>query len=450
MTQQFTAVLIDPGYLPSFEGLLDDFPLPMLPVGTKPLIHFWLDALEGLGIKDVLILVEHLPEKLREYIAGGDWGLTVQLANIRHGQAFKTQKVMVDNLQAGHLLIANLNGLPQLDSCIEEMQRGDIVTLGGLDTWAVKYAASIGRGCETLKYAATLIRSPKEYWRINMDLMSGQIKEKNPLGFEADKGVVIGSHCKIGADVRHFAPLILGHNTMVGSGSVIGANALIGEHCVLDEGCYVRNAVVIGRSYIGSQVSIENVVVSGNKAYRVDDGELLRVDDLKTLAKIDGPALVTTVERLVASVLLIVLTVPMCLLALFNRLRGRESLRNHTLYVESGINSDGERRFNALSAFSLDVSNVAWRKVPWLWLVVSKKIKLVGTSPRESADFDYPLWVTNAEEFVPGVINQADFNNIEAGDEESIVVADAFQLAQGQTGLCWPMVAKWLKCLCKF
>lgn len=49
--------------------ITDTIPKALAPVGGRPLLDYWMDALAEAGVEDVLINTHHLPEKLREYIA---------------------------------------------------------------------------------------------------------------------------------------------------------------------------------------------------------------------------------------------------------------------------------------------------------------------------------------------------------------------------------------------
>lgn len=283
-----------------------------------------------------------------------------------------------------------------------------------------------------------------------MDLLSGKLLDPLPFGFEAEPGVWVGSNCKIGNNVRSMSPLAIGESTILSKNVLIGPSVVLSEKCVLDEGAFVKDSVVLGRTFIGSHIAIDKMIVSGDMVYRVDSDVLLHINDIEILARQESRRRsVDLSERLLALVTLCLCILPLLLMAALKKIKGHPAFLKEKIFLENGRDLNGYRQLTALSVNSLNVDHIAWRKVPWLWFVVTDRIALVGSTPRHSESFEYPSWVTDAEEFLPGVISQSDLNGIKSDNNEEIVVADVYQLAKGHIGFSLGLWLKWLLSLTK-
>jgi N-acetyl-alpha-D-muramate 1-phosphate uridylyltransferase len=73
------AMILAAGLGERMRPLTDHLPKPMLSVGGKPLLQYHLEALAQSGIRDVIINLAHLGEKITEFVGDGSrFGLTVK------------------------------------------------------------------------------------------------------------------------------------------------------------------------------------------------------------------------------------------------------------------------------------------------------------------------------------------------------------------------------------
>jgi NDP-sugar pyrophosphorylase family protein len=63
------ALLLAGGVGSRLRPLTNTIPKCLVPIDGKPLLDYWLDALERAGIREALINTHHLPEPVREHIA---------------------------------------------------------------------------------------------------------------------------------------------------------------------------------------------------------------------------------------------------------------------------------------------------------------------------------------------------------------------------------------------
>lgn len=449
------AVLVDPGQLVAFSGLLDDCPVPMLPTGTKPLIQHWIERFAEAGITNILVLLEHLPEKTRNFLGAGErWGVNIEFAYVSQSQADASKIKVVQSSGFKKFIVVNVSAFPHQELPVvlrESLDTHSVVSIAEMEGWAPDLAKALNFELFIVSSAyVDSIVTPKQFWQVNMNLVSGVSIDPLPYGFEAEKGTWVASNCKIGKNVRSFTPLILGESTILSKEVVIGPNAVVAEKCVLDEGVFIKDSVVFSRTFVGSHMAIKNMIVAGDNVYRVDDEVLLHINDFEILSRRNArSAKIEFSERIFAGTLLLVTVVPLLFILLLLKFKNRKLFNEETIWLESGRDLNGYRQFRKMLVCSLNVSHLGWRKIPWFFEVIRKNISLVGTTPRDSEHFAYPSWVSDAEEFIPGVICLADLTPMEARDNENIVISDAYQLAKGDVGLSFSMLGRWLMSLCK-
>lgn len=64
------AVLLAAGNGTRLRPLTDTMPKCMVPLGGRPLLDVWLDAFERTGVDEVLVNLHHLPDVVRQHVAG--------------------------------------------------------------------------------------------------------------------------------------------------------------------------------------------------------------------------------------------------------------------------------------------------------------------------------------------------------------------------------------------
>jgi MurNAc alpha-1-phosphate uridylyltransferase len=74
----FKAMILAAGLGQRMRPLTDTLPKPMLSAGGKPLLQYHLEALAHLGVRDVIINLAYLGDKIRTFVGTGErFGLTV-------------------------------------------------------------------------------------------------------------------------------------------------------------------------------------------------------------------------------------------------------------------------------------------------------------------------------------------------------------------------------------
>lgn len=446
-----TAVLIDPGVIRSIEEFLLDYPMPLLSMGSRPLLAHWLSVLSAAGISDVIIMLEHLPEVTRDWLRGAfPAGMNISCVNIRKGQPYKSQFSHLMDVENSFIFPLELRAFPT-NGLIEILQSiklsEGVVSIDGLSGWAQRLANHFNLPLQLLSADEIVpINLPRDVWQINMDILSGKLSDNTPVGYPIEKGCYVASHCKIASSVRYLAPMVIGERCIFTSNVQVGPSVVAGEQCVFDEGSFVEQSVVLGRTFIGQDTVVRRALVSGTRVYLVDEDRVLHVNDVNLLSRIsDKKDNVGLAEKGGAAITLLILALPLILFSLLALLRGKSIAQAEDIYLESGWDLNGFRVFRNLSVLSLNVAHPMWNKVLWLLEVLRGHISLVGTSVRATEGFEYPCWVTDAEVFHPGVITLADITLDDGASDEEVVIADAYQLARGEVGFHLGLWARWMR-----
>ena len=122
------------------------------------------------------------------------------------------------------------------------------------------------------------IGSLEEYWKINMDLVSGKLGNK----FE---GVLIHPSAKIErSSLRNIqGPVIIGKNSEICSDVKLQGPLVIGDEVYIDTGATISNSVILSNTYIGKGVELNDSVVNQNYHLSVKNNFGMYVDDDKVL-----------------------------------------------------------------------------------------------------------------------------------------------------------------------
>ncbi len=73
-----TAMILCAGFGARMKDYTRDIPKPMLPVSGKPMLEYSIRHLSGLGIKNIVINLHYLPDKITSYFEDGKkWGVKI-------------------------------------------------------------------------------------------------------------------------------------------------------------------------------------------------------------------------------------------------------------------------------------------------------------------------------------------------------------------------------------
>jgi MurNAc alpha-1-phosphate uridylyltransferase len=80
------AMILAAGRGERMRPLTDTTPKPLLAVGGKPLIEYHLEALAGLGVREVVVNLAWLGQQIREALGSGErWGIRIEYSREEQG-----------------------------------------------------------------------------------------------------------------------------------------------------------------------------------------------------------------------------------------------------------------------------------------------------------------------------------------------------------------------------
>ncbi|MGB0712662.1 MAG: sugar phosphate nucleotidyltransferase [Gammaproteobacteria bacterium] len=448
------AILVESASRPGLSNLLEQRSPAMLPIGGKPLIQFWMEWLSDAGFEEVVLLLSHFPEQVREHVGNGErWGLQVSTNLLPED----TDDQMRIQAAARHLdtpsLVADLGLLPQV-GLVPWM--AEAPSAAGLETGALLPLSLMDGSDPTtiVQHPAAeadfrLITDAHALWRANMELMDGVLNDPNPEGREADTGIYLGFQTRPPQDTRLQGPLRVGAHTLLGKHLQLGPRVSVGSHVIIDEGSALSDCVVMDGTFIGSHAELSQCIVDRRLVIRVDTGVAAYIDDPLILDDVfrKDHARGGLAQRFSALLLLVIVAVPLLLRVVLLSLSGKGAFRRENLELPAGRDMDGSPVLTPLSVTSLNTAHPHWRKLPWLWAAVSGRLPLFGVSLDCCDRGQLPSWARDLATEPPGVITLADLTGASAGDApdgENVLVTDSYYVATRGLKTHINMTWRWL------
>ncbi|MDK2857973.1 MAG: hypothetical protein PWQ29_1107 [Verrucomicrobiota bacterium] len=296
------AVLHTGGKKPWAEAL-GERPWALLPVAGRPLVSYWLELCVDLGISEVRIILGQDAEYIELFCGNGEkWGLDISYSFIlpedepqsylaRDPVRWNDGLLYIDAalfprrredftreaLQAllkgcclrhqGAVAFFISQDVSQINSFIQKEPRtettacadGGLIPDAGLDL--------------------TVIDDIAHYYRLNMDLVRGEMSRYLPSGYASSDGASIGYNVITPSSVTLTPPLAIGNDCRIGALSSIGPGAVISDHVIIDRQCELSDCLVLSDTYIGRNLEIKGKIVAGNRIIDPEDGTFLDVED---------------------------------------------------------------------------------------------------------------------------------------------------------------------------
>ena len=80
---EWTGVILAGGIGSRLRPITADRPKPLVPVVGKPMIIYAIDLLRYAGVHDVIIVVRHMGDQIRKYLANKDFGgVNIQIPEV--------------------------------------------------------------------------------------------------------------------------------------------------------------------------------------------------------------------------------------------------------------------------------------------------------------------------------------------------------------------------------
>jgi len=125
------------------------------------------------------------------------------------------------------------------------------------------------------------IGSLEEYWKVNLDIASGAVKDYADYDKEVAKKIYVNSSSKIDKTVvdRSTPPILIGKNVEISKGVDLRGPVVIGDEVFIEENAIIENSVILKNTYIGKGVEVKKSVISQNYHMSVANNFGTFIDD---------------------------------------------------------------------------------------------------------------------------------------------------------------------------
>lgn len=418
------AVLHTAEMLPWAEPL--GLPWPLLPMGNRPWIEYWIEWCVEQGVREIRIVLGHGAYEIEQYLGdGARWGVEITYSFLRN--ACDPDSFLRRNPEQwrGGLIYLRRPCFPRRRSTPQRRaERGsaehaalhadDVLCLhspsgAALDT-LLAYRRVFADPFPADAIAPEPINSLQDYFSLNMALVRGEIAHYLTPGYARQENAYLGFNVVYPPSAELKPPLIVGNDCRIRALASVGPNVVMGSRIIVDRQATVRNSIILDGTYLGAGVEIDQRIVSGQRLIDPSDGTVLELDEIHLLAPLGRsptkrPLLRRAIHRLLAFALLVALFAPWFVglllgLAFASRYRWQRMVgRSATILLPVWTTRSGTP--GVFHQLGLDV----W---PWLAWVVAGRLWLCGQLPcpaSEAAEAEsWPM-------YLPGVFGLADLRS---------------------------------------
>lgn len=289
---------------------LGERPWALLPVGSRPLLSYWLELCVDLGITDVQIILGQDAEYIEMFCGtGGKWGLNINYSFVRVEDDPQTYLARDPSRWSDGLLYVggalfprrNADFTPEklqtlLDGCCirhndhcacfissrPELIEQFIFTGHCGDTaLCVDSCDRGGNSCypDICGIDFTRIGDINHYYRLNMEVVRNEMSRYLSSGYSSRDGASIGYNVITPPSVTFAPPLAIGNDCRIGAISVIGPSTVISDHVLIDRQCEISDSIILSDTYVGRNLEIKGKIVAGNRIVDPEDGTCLEIED---------------------------------------------------------------------------------------------------------------------------------------------------------------------------
>ena len=249
----------------------------------------------------------------------------------------------------------------------------------------------------------------RDFYMHNMRLAGSDIEKYNLPGFSMGRSSFAGRDVKIPGTARVKPPVILGNDIQFGRGCHAGPNIIVGDNCIIDSGTTIRNAVILGGTYIGRDLEISGKICSGNRVIDPESGSSIEVSNeaLFSAMEPDESGRCPFCQRVLAFLLLLLQALPYAAL--------RPFLEFHATLAEC-LTGAGKKRTLALHGYVLPRESFAGRLFRRLTLdkhhllrhAAAGRLRLVGNCLLEATDSN-ERFLHDLPGYAPGVFSYSEY-----------------------------------------
>ncbi|WP_338833081.1 UTP--glucose-1-phosphate uridylyltransferase [Moorella humiferrea] len=300
-------------------------PKPLVPVANRPIMEYCVDLLRGLGIKEVGVTLQYLPELIQEYFGdGSDFGLNLHYfiedkplgtaGSVKNAASFLDETFVVVSGDA-------LTDFDLRPAIARHKERGALATLvlttvdnpleygvvitnpdGSIrsflekPSWGEVFSDQVNTGIYILEPEVLELVPEGEPFDFSKDLFPRLLKDRKPLfsvtlagywcdignltqyrqaqedilrgkvkvrvvGEDRGGGVVTGEGVEIDPRARIEGPVLLGSYCRIGPGAAVGPFTILGPYTWVEDGASVKRSILWDNVYVGEGSILRGAVI---------------------------------------------------------------------------------------------------------------------------------------------------------------------------------------------
>ena len=416
----------------------------LLHVAGKPILEYLLESVANIDHNRVYVVISHASELLERFVGTGErWGLDAEIW-LSRGNSTPHEVVRKNTTKiTRECFVLDCLSLPNtsLEQVLERLRTTDrncaqVFTDSGNSnyTWFRQASSSLVEDFERITFNShkfISVKSFSDYYHANRKLTG---EEKSAYLSTRGRTRAIGLTTEAGTRIHSrslkLGSVFAGANTMAHKSVEFYGTVVLGSEVVIGKGTIVKDAIILDKSYVGENLTVESCIVSGNILIPMDTKLPIELDDPFLLSDLNENAtkeyVLTLIDQLIAISLTIisfplwVITIVLSYVTDCHTPRIRKSLVGNRI-------DHGHRTHATFDTFEFNCRPRILRHLPLLLAVAQGKIRWCGVMPlppdllSERRD----SWQLARDQYPVGLFGPAQ-NAYGLLDEESTSVIDDY------------------------
>jgi hypothetical protein len=391
-------------------------PWPLLPVGNRPWIEYWIEWCVEQDIRSVQVILGEGAWAVEQYLGdGARWGLQIGYSFVRDERRPEAYLRRNPSRWREGLFFLGEPLFPRrgADYRRDPLPAGSFAGPGFvfsrdpafLDAFLATGSTAGSGPLPPDAIAPAPLASLQEYYALNMSLVRGETARYLAPGYASADGAYLGLNVVYPPSARLNPPVMIGDHVRLRGLCTIGPDAVLGNRIIVDRQADVRESVILDGTYLGAGIEVRGRIVAGRRLIDPADGTALDVTDAHLLSPLrpagaGGDAWRNLLHRVAALVLFALLAAPWLAGVVLGLLAGGRYHRVRRLGRRGPLALPEWRTRGAWGGWLARLSLDVW---PQYLRVLSGDLWLCGQLP--PADADLPA---DAAPGFPAVFSRAD------------------------------------------
>ena len=256
----------------------------LLKIGGKILLGYYFDFLYQLGIKEVFI-ANNDPLNLEKKLRAIDT-LNFKIKFIKSSSSEKSYTMNFEKFKDEELIIIEnfgfiKNNFNRIDNTFFRNSKNSLFRDKSFKIFYIKEHLK-NTNINTFKQKNLLqikeISSVEDYFFISNLIFKSLNDKYFLLGYNNEKGVLIGENVEIGSGCEIIAPVIIMDNVKVCENSKIGPNTVLNPNVFIESNCEITNSIVYDNTYINRDLKFKEKLILPNMLVDKNNKKVYNID----------------------------------------------------------------------------------------------------------------------------------------------------------------------------